>query len=380
MPRNEMKRTGGFFKGVLDGLRLSVTQPVKSECEIEESLKPEHFQVAKTLRHGFPFQPTAIAYDPVQRLLVVGTKNGSLRLFGRPGVDCHVQHLLDTAVIQISFLVNERITCCHLPFQCKWLYIGTERGNVHVVNTESFVLSGYVINWNKAIEISRKSHPGAIVHLSDNPLDPNKLLIGYDTGVVVLWDLRNRSADSRFQCSEYLTSISWHNDGKQFICSHTDGSLTTWNIRSSKPISVMYPHAKLNKDGKPELCKSIYKVEWRTVRGGDSFVIFSGGLPYDRTGQSPSLTIIHGKVTTVLEMEHSIIDFITLCETPWQSGFIMKNVDLHILHYEISLWRYLAFSMEKFLLTDDHSMDSVPELSSIVSQVSNCVQCLTKSK
>lgn len=355
MPRNEMKRTGGFFKGVLDGLRLSVTQPVKSECEIEESLKPEHFQVAKTLRHGFPFQPTAIAYDPVQRLLVVGTKNGSLRLFGRPGVDCHVQHLLDNAIIQINFLVNEgalisvcaddslhfwnlrqkrpeivhslkfqkeRITCCHLPFQCKWLYIGTERGNVHVVNTESFILSGYVINWNKAIELSRKSHPGAIVHLSDNPLDPNKLLIGFDTGVVVLWDLRNRSVDSRFQCTEYLTSISWHNDGKQFICSHTDGSLSTWNIRSStKPQSVMYPHAKVTKDGKPELCKSIYKVEWRTVRGGDSFVIFSGGLPYDRTGQSPSLTIIHGKVTTVLEMEHSIIDFITLCETPWQSEF-----------------------------------------------------------
>jgi syntaxin-binding protein 5 len=31
--------------------------------------------------------------------------------------------------------------------------VGTERGNIHVVNIESFVLSGYVINWNKAIEL-----------------------------------------------------------------------------------------------------------------------------------------------------------------------------------------------------------------------------------
>ena len=46
-----------------------------------------------------------------------------------------------------------RITFCHLPFQSKWLYIGTERGNVHVVNLESFTLSGYVINWNKAMEL-----------------------------------------------------------------------------------------------------------------------------------------------------------------------------------------------------------------------------------
>lgn len=46
-----------------------------------------------------------------------------------------------------------RITYCHLPFQSKWLYVGTERGNTHIVNIESFILSGYVIMWNKAIEL-----------------------------------------------------------------------------------------------------------------------------------------------------------------------------------------------------------------------------------
>lgn len=46
-----------------------------------------------------------------------------------------------------------RITFCHLPFQSKWLYVGTERGNTHIVNIESFILSGYVIMWNKAIEL-----------------------------------------------------------------------------------------------------------------------------------------------------------------------------------------------------------------------------------
>lgn len=46
-----------------------------------------------------------------------------------------------------------RITFCHLPFQSKWLYIGSERGNIHIVNVESFTLSGYTIMWNKAIEL-----------------------------------------------------------------------------------------------------------------------------------------------------------------------------------------------------------------------------------
>lgn len=49
--------------------------------------------------------------------------------------------------------VCSRITCLHLPLASKWIHVGTERGNVHVVNIETFALSGYVINWNKAIEV-----------------------------------------------------------------------------------------------------------------------------------------------------------------------------------------------------------------------------------
>ncbi|XP_020280074.1 syntaxin-binding protein 5 isoform X4 [Pseudomyrmex gracilis] len=342
------------IKGVLDGFRSSVPQPVKPDQEIVENLRTEHFQVKKTFRHGFPHQPTALAFDPVQRLLAIGTKSGSLRILGRPGVDAHVKHEGGAAVIQLQFLVNEgalvsataddtlhlwnfrqkipqvvqslkfqrdRITCIHLPLQSKWLYVGTDRGNIHVLHIESFVLSGYVINWNKAIEISRKTHPGAVVHLSDNPLDLSKLLIGYTSGQIVLWDLKTKSADYRCQTDEQLKSITWHHEGKQFMSSHADGSLSTWTVRQPKPTNVTYPHAKSTKDGEPEPCKPIQKVEWKLSRTGEAYVIFSGGLAYDTTGRTPSITVIHGKTTTVLEMEHNVIDFVTLCDSPWASDF-----------------------------------------------------------
>lgn len=45
------------------------------------------------------------------------------------------------------------ITYIHLPVGSKWLYVGTEKGNIHIVNTESFTLSGYTIHWNKAVEL-----------------------------------------------------------------------------------------------------------------------------------------------------------------------------------------------------------------------------------
>ncbi|XP_022249041.1 syntaxin-binding protein 5-like [Limulus polyphemus] len=300
MQRTEMKRTGGFFKDMFEGLKSSVglSQSVKYESEIEETLQKEHFQALKTVRHGFPFQPTAVAYDPIQRILAIGTRTGSVKILGKPGVDCHVHHFIDSAVIQILFLINEgglisvcsddtlhlwnlrqkrpeilhslkfqreRITYCHLPFQSKWLYIGTERGNVYTVNIESFILSGYVIHWNKAIKISQKTHPGCVVHLSENPVDANKLLIAFETGTVVLWDLRNRTVDMRLENTEQVKSVSWHHDGKQLMCSHADGSLSTWNIKMPmKPTTVMHPHS--GNKGKPEFCKPIYKVEWKTVR------------------------------------------------------------------------------------------------------------------
>ncbi|XP_045025872.1 LOW QUALITY PROTEIN: syntaxin-binding protein 5 [Daphnia magna] len=474
------------FKGVLDNFRQSVSQPTKSEQpELIETLKTEHCQLARTARHGFPHQPTALAYDPIQRLVAIGTKSGAIRILGRPGVSVQVRHdpvpdpsaagsgtrggdvtgaaaasvsvgasgvtevpgggpgrgsnaglasgcaginqhpgvcatgptrdsntsasvggggggsssvlgaagatgghiaagssipagqsgnipsnhasggghhpphggfsTTGPAVIQLQFLINEgalvsatsddslhlwnirqkrpdivhtlkfqreRITCFHLPFQSKWLYVGTERGNVHIVNIESFSLSGYVINWNKAIELSCKTHPGPVIHLSDCPTDPSKLLMGFESGLVVLWDLRTKVADARFLANEPLRSVSWLSDGKQLISAHTDGSLHTWNVRAGPrpaPVSVTYPHAKGGREGKPE-CKAIQKVEWKSSSSGDPFVIFSGGLPIDRPGRSSSITVIHGRNTTVLEMEHNVVDFVALCDTPWTSA------------------------------------------------------------
>nr|KAF6463255.1 syntaxin binding protein 5 [Molossus molossus] len=358
------------IRKVLDGLTSSSASqqppppqhtPGTREPEIQETLQSEHFQLCKTVRHGFPYQPSALAFDPVQKILAVGTQSGALRLFGRPGVECYCQHDSGAAVIQLQFLINEgalvsaladdtlhlwnlrqkrpailhslkfcreRITFCHLPFQSKWLYVGTERGNIHIVNVESFSLSGYVIMWNKAIELSSKSHPGPVVHISDNPMDEGKLLIGYESGTVVLWDLKSKKGDYRYTYDEAIHSVAWHHEGKQFICSHSDGTLTIWNVRSpAKPIQTITPHGKYIlgkqlKDGKkPEPCKPILKVEFKTTRSGEPFIILSGGLSYDTVGRRPCLTVMHGKSTAVLEMDYSIVDFLTLCETPYPNDF-----------------------------------------------------------
>uniref|UniRef100_A0A7N5ZQB0 Syntaxin-binding protein 5-like n=1 Tax=Anabas testudineus TaxID=64144 RepID=A0A7N5ZQB0_ANATE len=359
------------FRKVLDGLTTSspggtigspscgsaagtpTAAPTPKEIDVQETLVSENFQLCKTVRHGFPYQPTALAFDPVQKILAIGSRSGGVRILGRPGVDCYCQHESGSAVLQLQFLINEgalvtacaddtlhlwnlrqrrpailhslkfnreRITFCHLPFQSKWLYVGTERGNTHIVNIESFILSGYVIMWNKAIELSTKTHPGPVVHLSDSPKDEGKLLIGFESGTIVQWDLRAKKADFRIYYDEAIHSVSWHHEGKQFMCSHSDGSLTLWNLRNTtKPFQVTFPHGKIQKDGRKESCKPILKVEYKTSRNSEPFVIFSGGLSYDKAGRRPTLTIMHGKAITVLEMDYPIVEFMALCETPYNN-------------------------------------------------------------
>ncbi|XP_061648530.1 syntaxin-binding protein 5-like isoform X13 [Phyllopteryx taeniolatus] len=361
------------FRKVLDGLTTSspgggtmgspscgsaagtptTAAPTPKEIDVQETLVSENFQLCKTVRHGFPYQPTALAFDPVQKILAIGSRSGGVRILGRPGVDCFCQHESGAAVLQLQFLINEgalvtacaddtlhlwnlrqrrpailhslkfnreRITFCHLPFQSKWLYVGTERGNTHIVNIESFILSGYVIMWNKAIELATKTHPGPVVHLSDSPKDEGKLLVGFESGTIVQWDLRVKKADFRIYYDEAIHSVSWHHEGKQFMCSHSDGSLTLWNLRNtSKPIQVTFPHGKIQKDGRKESCKPILKVDYKTSRNSEPFIIFSGGLSYDKAGRRPTLTIMHGKAITVLEMDYPIVEFMTLCETPYNN-------------------------------------------------------------
>ncbi|XP_037652725.1 syntaxin-binding protein 5 isoform X8 [Sebastes umbrosus] len=369
------------IRKVLDGLTAASSSssaaaqpgtPSRENDVIHETLQSEHFQLCKTVRHGFPYQPSSMAFDPVQKILAVGTQKGALRLFGRAGVECYCQHESGAAVIQLQFLINEgalvsaladdsihlwnlrqkipailhslkfsreRITYCHLPFQSKWLYIGTERGNIHIVNVESFTLSGYVIMWNKAIELSTKSHPGPVVHISDNPMDEGKLLIGFECGVVVLWDLKSKKADCRYNYDEAIHSVAWHHEGKQFVCSHSDGTLTTWNIRApAKFAQIITPHGKQPKDGKkPEPCKPILKVEYKTTRAGDPFMVLSGGLSYDTVGRRACLTVMHGKSTAVLEMDYPIVDFLTLCETPYPNDFQEPYAVLVLLEKDLVL-------------------------------------------
>ena len=66
--------------------------PDRLEAEIMEKIHPPHLSLERTLVHGYPYKPTAMAFDPVQKVLAIGNKGGCIRLLGKPGIDLTFQH------------------------------------------------------------------------------------------------------------------------------------------------------------------------------------------------------------------------------------------------------------------------------------------------
>ena len=52
-----------------------------------------------------------------------------------------------------------------------------------------------------------KSNPGPVISIQENPVDENRVLISFQTGIIVLWDLKNQSPEQRF-ISENVRIVS----------------------------------------------------------------------------------------------------------------------------------------------------------------------------
>ncbi|KAI1721622.1 LLGL2 domain-containing protein [Ditylenchus destructor] len=336
----------------IDGIRnlhLKTGDEEEYELEVEEKAAAQHFALANIVRHGFPDDPRCMAFDPVQRLLAIGGGRGNVRLLGQAGVDYYLKHDSDEPVLFAQFLVNEgglitglrddtihlwnyrqktpeivhslkmakeRVTCVHLPFQSKWLHVGTDKGNVYFICLATFELSTYVINWNKAIDISCRTHPGCVKELSLCPSEPHRLLILYEKGHVVVWNLVNKEVERFAIENSPAKCIAWHHDGRQLMCGHKDGSLTIWNIKKPKElVHKTTPHSPNDSNA----CRPITHLSWNVTADGEQIIVFAGGMAADE-GVLPALTVLRNKGSiTVLEMDHNIVEMCALNSLPFNT-------------------------------------------------------------
>jgi WD40 repeat protein len=61
-----------------------------------------------------------------------------------------------------------------------------------------------------------KVNPGAVESMCEHPKVPSRLLIGYNRGLVVLWDRATSSPTHTFVSNQQVESLCWNDDGEYF--------------------------------------------------------------------------------------------------------------------------------------------------------------------
>lgn len=69
-----------------------------------------------------------------------------------------------------------------------------------------------------------KLNPGAVEAVCEQPGHSNQILIGYNRGLIVLWNRIANVAVKTFASTQQLESFHWQDDGKSFTSSHNDGN------------------------------------------------------------------------------------------------------------------------------------------------------------
>ena len=66
----------------------------------------------------------------------------------------------------------------------------------------------------KDVPDNYKVNPGAVECILEHETDPNKILIGYTRGLVVLWDKNTETKVHNFVSQQQLESMSWMGEAK----------------------------------------------------------------------------------------------------------------------------------------------------------------------
>ncbi|XP_060521862.1 lethal(2) giant larvae protein homolog 1 isoform X3 [Cylas formicarius] len=284
-----------------------------------------------------------MAWDPTLRLLCLGTATGAIKVFGRPGVEFYGQHQNPIAVTRLVFLpskgriislqddnslhlweVNKsslvevksqalegklkKISTMCLESVGKHLLLGTEGGNIYLLDLGTFTMTPDIIYQDVVMQNvpqDYKLNPGAVESIIEQPQQPNNILIGYNRGLIVLWNRSDNAALKTFISNQQLESLCWKNE-QFFVSSHNDGSYMEWDANQSEnpcgdPVTTYGPYP----------CRAIPKIIIRELEEKE-LIVFSGGMPRSNYSDKYTVSVIHGDNHVALDFTSKVIDFVVV--------------------------------------------------------------------
>lgn len=252
--------------------------------DLSAGLIPDIFNIDDLARYGINSQVSALAYDPVQSLLAVGTRNsqygpGQIYIFGRGRIQVALplpQKGGPTAVQTLQFcadklvcldskhelslfsidrqelLVNHTIygavtALCTDP-TLDYAFIGMQNGEVLAYDLDRENLAPFKIP-NQWTQMDARAKATPIVSVQLHPRDVGTLLIGYAYGAVIYsFKLAKALKFYHYEVPQgapggdgdmnktnvvrrpRLTQATWHPTGTFVMTGHEDSSIVFWDV------------------------------------------------------------------------------------------------------------------------------------------------------
>ncbi|GME34155.1 hypothetical protein GTA08_BOTSDO06725 [Neofusicoccum parvum] len=253
--------------------------------DLSAGLGSDLFLIDDIRRYGINSQVSQLAYDPIQSLLAVGTKDtqfgrGQIYVFGEGRVSVVFQLPTKASVQTLQFCADKlvcldskhdlsifslqtkkmvrsysppgTVTALHTDPSVDYAMLGMQNGDVLAYDLDRECLAPFRIPyfWK---EYDTRARISPVVTLSFHPRDIGKLLIGYNDGAVV-YSFKQNAATKYFHYhlpqgapggdsdpssvnmarSPRLTQAVWHPTGTFILTGHEDSSLVIWDPKDGK--------------------------------------------------------------------------------------------------------------------------------------------------
>ncbi|KAF2399853.1 snare-dependent exocytosis protein [Trichodelitschia bisporula] len=321
--------------------------------DLSAGLSQEQFVIDEISRYGINSQISAMAYDPVQSLLAVGTREtrfgtGQIYVFGHKRVSVVLSLQRKTSIQALQFcadklicldarhdlsvfsLETKRLLFSHTPpgtalTLCTdptldYALLGMQTGDVLAYDLDRGAMAPFKLPSFWA-EMNPRARMTPVVSLALHPRDIGTLLIGYAEGAVIYSFKQNKAvkffqyevprgapggdidpASTNVVRHPRLSHAAWHPTGTFILTGHEDGSLVFWDpkdgrivmARTFESTNINKPQASSYNPGRSSapmgVKEPLFRIAWCANQDpDDTAILIAGGA--SSTSPAKGLTL-----------------------------------------------------------------------------------------
>ncbi|XP_009590622.1 uncharacterized protein [Nicotiana tomentosiformis] len=257
---------------------------VKKPGGDSDGLKPEHINPRCVYHYGIPSGSVLSAYDSIQKIVALATKDGRIKLFGKDStqallvssdtVSSKLLQFMENQGLLININSNNRIevwdveqrylcnvqdfdreiTSFTILQQTSYLFLGDSSGHVSIMKVVKASCNiekmEYCIPFSASHGLSNEvAGDNAVVHILPQPAAESKrVAIVYKDGVIILWAIRESKAifitggcplHSMGNETKKATTACWCCPyGSKLVVGYSNGEIFIWSIPATSNSST----------------------------------------------------------------------------------------------------------------------------------------------